>query len=161
MEENNSKQPDTTASIETSPANNVPCSENLPSSEKQESLQDHPDVERYQKVFKTYYARLCDTLPVEEVLPQLVSSEVITMREMEDVLAERTTFRQARALLNGPIWRSISGGYPEVFVALLCVLCRIRSCETLCEEICTKLNISSEVMTSKSRELYKMLSTCT
>jgi len=155
---NNSKQPDTSAPIETtSPTNSVPCSGNLPSNEKQE-LQDHPDVERYQKVFKTYYARLCDALPVEEVLPQLVSSEVITIREMDDVLAERTTFRQARALLNGPIWRSISGGYPEVFITLLCVLRHIRSCEALCEEICTKFNISAEVMTSESCELYKMLS---
>jgi len=162
MEGKSSKQPDTTAPIETtSPVDNVPSSENLPSNEKPESFQDHTNVERYQEVFITYYARLCDALPVEEVLPQLVSSEVITMLEIEDVLAERTTFRQAHALLNGPIWRSISGGYPEVFVMLLCVLHRIRSCEALCEEICTKLNISAEVMTSKSRELYKMLSTCT
>jgi len=163
MERNNSKQPEATAPIETtSPANNVPCGENPFSNEKQ-LLQDHPDVEQYQKVFKTYYARLCDALPVEGVLPQLVSSEVITIREMEDVLAERTSFRQACALLNGPIWRSISGGYPEAFVMLLCVLRCIRSCKALCEEICTNLNISAEVMTSESYacELYKMLSTCT
>jgi len=164
MEGNDSKQPDSSAPIETtSSVNNVPCSENRFSNKKQELLQDHPraDVEQYRKVFQIYYARLCDTLPVEEVLPQLVSSEVITMREMEDVLAEKTTFRQARALLNGPMWRSISGGYPEAFVTLLCVLHRIRSCEALCEEICTNLNISVEAMTSESCELCKILSTCT
>ena len=89
-------------------------------------------------------------IPVEEMLPHLVSKEVITMREMEDILAEKTTFRQARALLNWPIWRAISGGYPQAFVTFLCVLNSIRSCESLCEEICTKLNVSTEVI---SREL--------
>ena len=116
-------------------------------------LVQYQDPEECQKVFKAYYAKLCDNIPVEEMLPHLVSNEVITMREMEDVLAERTKFRQARALLNGPIWRAISGGYPQAFVTFLCVLHSIRSCETLCEEICTRLNISSEVMTNKSREL--------
>ena len=111
------------------------------------------DIEQYQSVFTAYYATLCDSIPVEEMLPHLVSNEVITMREMEDVLAEKTTFRQARALLNGPIWRAISGGYPQAFVTFLCVLHSIHSCESLCEEICTKLFISAKVMTSKSREL--------
>ena len=121
-----------------------------PLDEKEET--EFPDTKRYQKVFKEYYARLCDVLPIEEVLPHLVSNNVITIREMDDVLAEKTTFRQARALLNGPIWGAISGGYPQAFITLLCVLRPIRSCETLCEEICTNLNISTEVMTRESRE---------
>ena len=89
-------------------------------------------------------------IPVEEMLPHLVSGEVITMLEMEDVQAERTRSRQARALLSGPIWRAISGGYPQAFVTFLCVLYSIHNCESLCEEICTKLNVSTEVI---SREL--------
>ena len=125
-----------------------------PSDVKEEiELLEHSDAERYQKVFKVYYARMCDALPVEEVLPHLVSNDVITVREMDDVLAEKTPFRQARALLNGPIWRAISGGYPQAFITLLLILHSIRSCETLCEEICTKLNKSSiKIMTSESRE---------
>ena len=115
-------------------------------------LQNKSDTERYQEVFTTYYATLCDAIPVEEVLPHLVSNKVISLREMDDVLAEKTTFRQARALLNGPIWRSISGGYPKAFVTLLCVLRSTSSCEALCEDIGTKLNIAAEVMTSESRE---------
>ena len=62
------------------------------------------------------------TTPVEEVLPHLVSNNVITIREMDDVLTEKTTFRRSRALLNGPIWGTISGGYPQAFITLLCVL---------------------------------------
>ena len=130
-----------------------PCSSEARSEEK-DLVEHHRETEEYQKVFKAYYATLCDSIPVEEMLPHLVSNDVITMQEMEDVQAERTTSRQARALLNGPIYRAISGGYPQAFVTFLCVLHSIRSCETLCEEICTKLSISTEVMTSKSRELY-------
>ena len=110
------------------------------------------DIDQYRKVFTAYYATFCKSIPVKEILPHLVSQEVITMQEMQDVLAERTTFEQACALLNGPIWRAISGGYPQAFVTFLCVLHSIRSCESLCEEICTKLNISTEVM-KVSREL--------
>ena len=121
-------------------------------SKKMELFQEHCGDSECRKVFTAYYAALCDSIPVEEMLPHLVSNEVITMREMEDVLAERTTFRQARALLNGPIWRAISGGYPQAFITFLCVLHSIRSCELLCEEICTKLNVSTEGM-NKSCEL--------
>ena len=70
-----------------------------PSDEKEETghLDTSTDTERYQKVFQEYYAKLCDVLPVEEVLPHLVSKNVITIREMDDVLTEKTTFRRSRA----------------------------------------------------------------
>ena len=151
---NSKQQPKSTQSTETSSANELERSSvNPPSSERKESSQEYHDTERYQNVFKTYYARLCDAIPVEEVLPHLVSNDVITVREMDDILVEKTTFRQARALLNGPIWRSISGGYPKVFVTLLCVLRSVRSCEALCDEIFRKLGISScEVISNESCE---------
>ena len=122
------------------------------SKERQESSEDHHNTARCQKVFKTYYARLCDGIPVEEVLPHLVSNDIITVREMEDILVEKTTFRQARALLNGPIWRAISGGYPKAFITFLYVLHSIHGCKMLCEEICADLDISTEVLSSESRE---------
>ena len=155
MGKTNSKQEsESTQSTETSSANKLKRSNVNLSNEGKESSQERHDTERYQNVFKTYYARLCDAIPVEEVLPHLVSNDVITVREMDDILVEKTTFRRARALLNGPIWRTISGGYPKAFVTLLCVLRSIRSCETLCEEICSKLSISAEViMSNESREL--------
>ena len=156
MEGSNSKQqPKSTRPIATETSSADEGSMNPPSNDKKESSEEHhdsDDTERYQNVFKTYYARLCDGIPVEEVLPHLLSNDVITMREMDDILVEKTTFRQARALLNGPIWRSISGGYPKAFVTLVFVLCSVRNCEALCKEISSKLGISAEVMSSESRE---------
>ena len=154
MEGTNSKQQlKSTQSTETSSANKLERSTVNPSNKGKESSQEYHDIERYQNVFKTYYARLCDAIPVEEVLPHLVSNDVITVREMDDILVEKTTFRQARALLNEPIWRAISGGYPKAFVTLLCVLRSVRSCGILCEEICSKLSISAEGMSNESCEL--------
>jgi len=156
-----SESPPVEAASSTSSSTDLHSSPNQPSNDspgKEFLLQDHqkiePRTERYQKVFTTYYAKLCDALPVEEILPYLVSSELITVREMDDVLAEKTSFRKAQALLNGPIWRAISGGYPEAFVTLLCVLNYLHSCVELCEEICTSLNISAEVIISESRKFY-------
>ena len=118
-------------------------------------FQDHfnRDIGPYKKVFKAYYARLCDSIPIEVILPRLVSNGVITVGEMEDVLVEKNTFRQARALLNGPIWRAISGGYPEAFITLLSVLYSVYSCKILCEEICANLKLSSEVIKSEFRRI--------
>ena len=74
------------------------------------------------------------------------------MQEMEDIRVERTTLCQAQVLLNGPIWRAINGGYPKAFVMLLCVLRCIRSCESLCKDIYTELDISAEAISSETRE---------
>ena len=114
--------------------------------------EDHHNTVRCQKVFKTYYARLCDCIPVEEVLPHLVSNDVITVREMEDIRVEKTSLRQAQALLNGPIWRAIRVCYPKPFITFLYVLHSIHGCKMLCEEMCTDLCISTEILSSESRE---------
>ena len=123
-----------------------------PSASSNERKECSENTELYKKVFKAYYARLCDSIPVQILLPHLLSNDIITMQEMEDIRVERTTFCQAQALLNGPIWRAINGGYPKAFVMLLCVLCCIRSCESLCKDIYTELDISAEVISSETRE---------
>ena len=127
-------------------------SDDVISKERKEFSEDHQNTVRCQKVFKTYNARLCDCIPAEEIMPHLVSHDIITVREMEDILAEKTRFRQARALLNGPILSAISGGYPKSFITFLYVLHSIHGCKMLCEEICTNLDISTEVISSESRE---------
>ena len=65
---------------------------------------------------------------------------------------EKTALRQAYALLNGPIWRAISGGYTKVFIMFLCVLNSVCSYETLCEKIYSDLDVSAVVIANESRE---------
>ena len=125
-------------------------------------------VNEYRRVFQHYFATLCNVIPTDQMLPRLVSSEVITMDEMDEIEAKETLLAKTRALLRGPIWRAVNGGYPNTFLRLLCVIIdyiapsyiiygvmrslRIRSCDELSEEICDKLDISSEVISELTGE---------
>lgn len=103
-------------------------------------------VEEYKRTFTAYYARLCDALcaPIVRMLPDLVSSGVITVHETEEILSEKTSIEKAQALLNKHIFRGISAGCPEVLENLLSVMrhCSDHTCKALSKEICLKLNIS-------------------
>jgi len=112
------------------------------------------NIQKFRRCFQDYYAKLCSVLPINESLPSLVSCGVVTMNEMLNIEAKETTSLKARALLNGPVWRAIDGGYPDTFIRLLCVMrsLRICSCVELCDEICVKLGISSEVISKFSSE---------
>jgi len=109
---------------------------------------------KYRRVFQQYYARLCAVLPAHEMLPSLLSCEIITMDEMEEIEAKETPSLKARALLKGPVWRAINGGFPDTFVKLLCLmhLLRVRSCEELSEEIRASLSIPNKMILDASRE---------
>ena len=102
-------------------------------------------TEEYKRTFTAYYARLCEALPVEEILPELVSNEVITVHEMEEILAEKTSIAKARALLNRHIFKGISAGCPEVLTTLLSVMRHLNdhTCKALSKEMCARLNIAT------------------
>jgi len=108
--------------------------------------------EKFRKVFTAYYARLSEVLPIEDMLPDLVSNELITMEEMEDILAEKTSSNKARALLRGPVWRSIEVGCLITFTGLLCLMrsSPSQACVLLSKDICEKLHISDKSVEEKS-----------
>lgn len=112
-------------------------------------------VEKCKQVFQTYYSRMVGILPVEEILPDLVSNGLVTMEEMEEILTEKTSLGKSRSLLRGPIWRAINGGYPDSFIKMLCVmrLLQNKACATLSKEICDYLNISSEMIEAWSADI--------
>ena len=75
--------------------------------------------EELKKVFTAYYAKLCEILPVEDILPSLVKNELITVQEIS---AEKTSSDKARALLRGSVRGSIEGGCTITFIRLLCTM---------------------------------------
>ena len=79
-----------------------------------------------------------------------MSNDLITMEEMEDILAEKQSSVKARCLLMGPVWRSINGGYLDTFIKMMCIMQVLpnKACELLSREICANLNISSEMITN-------------
>ena len=112
--------------------------------------------EEFRKVFIAYYAKLCEVLPVEDILPSLVNNELITVQEMEEISAEKTSSSRARALLRGPVRGSIEGGCTITFIRLLCIMRSLNQvCVQLSEDICTRLQISGKIIEDElSRECY-------
>ena len=112
-------------------------------------------VEKCRQVFQAYYSRMAEVLPVEEILPDLVSNGIITMEEMEEILTEKTSQKKSRSLLRGPIWRSISGGYRDSFIKMLCImqLLRNKPCVALSQEICGELDITSDMIKAWSADI--------
>ena len=106
-------------------------------------------TEEYKRTFTAYYAKLCEALPVEQILPELVSNEVITLHEMEEILAEKTSIAKARVLLRH-IFKGISAGCPEVLSTLLSVMRHLNdhTCKALSKEMCARLNIATSKDTS-------------
>ena len=108
--------------------------------------------EELKKVFTAYYAKLCEALPVEDILPSLVKNELITVQEMEEISAEKTSSDKARALLRGPVRGSIEGGCTITFIRLLCIIRSLnQACVQLSEDICTRLHISGKIIEESSR----------
>ena len=65
-------------------------------------------VEKRKQVFQTYYSRMVGILPVEEILPDLVSNGLVTMEEMEEILTEKTSSGKSRSLLRGAQFGGLS-----------------------------------------------------
>ena len=119
-------------------------------------------VEKGRQVFQAFYSRMAEVLPVEEILPDLVSNGLITMEEMEEILTEKTSQKKSRSLLRGPIWRSISGGYRDSFIKMLCImqLLRNKPCVALSQEICGELDISSDMIKAWSADIISEWWSC-
>ena len=129
--------------------------EHKPDATNIESDSEPNRVEKCKQVFQAYYSRMAEVLPVEEILPDLVSNGIITMEEMEEILTEKTSQKKSRSLLRGPIWRSISGGYRDSFIKMLCImqLLRNKPCVALSQEICGELDITSDMIKAWSADI--------
>ena len=111
-------------------------------------------VEKCKQVFQAYYSRMEEVLPVKEILPYLVNNGIVTM-EAVSLATEKTSLEKLCGLLKGPIWRSISEGYPDSFIKMLCImqLLQNKACSSLSKEICVKLDISSEMVEAMSADI--------
>ena len=94
------------------------------------------------EVFKRYYAKLCELLPatVEELLPSLVTSNVISFEEEEEILSHSTPSSKARAVLL-PIRKALFEGIPRPFHEFLTIMQSSRhvECAELARQICSEL----------------------
>ena len=125
---------------------------------REKSTSEH-NYER--KVFTRYYAKLCELLPatVEELLPHLVTSNVISFEEEEEILTHSTSSSKARAILK-PIRKALFEEIPRPFHQFLTVMqsSRHTECAELVRQICSELNIMETSTTAQdiSREYLKI-----
>ena len=103
---------------------------------------EQTQIKKYKETFRTYYPTLCEALPVEQILPELISHRVITFYEKAEILAENTINKRAQALCDH-IQKGINAICPEGLKQLLFVMHHSgnHACKTLSEEMCTRLNI--------------------
>jgi len=111
------------------------------------------------EVFTRYYAKLCEILPraVEELLPHLVTSNIISFEEEEEIVLHSTKSSKARAILL-PIRKALFEGIPRPFYEFLSVMQSLQhlnlECAELAGQICAELNLELNANTEdKSREL--------
>jgi len=98
------------------------------------------------EVFTRYYAKLCELLPtsVEELLPHLVTSNVISFEEEEEILSHSTPSSKSRAILL-PIRKALFEGIPRPFHEFLTIMQSSRHVEfaKLSRQIFSELNIAT------------------
>jgi len=84
---------------------------------------DTTPISHEREVFTRYYAKLCELLPatVEELLPHLVTSNVISFEKEEEILLHLTPSSKARAILF-PIRTALFEGIPRPFHEFLSIM---------------------------------------
>ena len=116
------------------------------SCEDQSKKESSSQLTSEREVFTRYYAKLCELLPVtvEELLPHLVTSNVISFEEEEEILSQPTSSSKARAILL-PIPKALFEGIPRPFHEFLKVMQSSRhvECAELARQICSELNITT------------------
>ena len=98
------------------------------------------------EVFTSHYADLCKVLSaaVEELLPNLVVSNVISFEEEEEISLHSTSSLKARAILM-PIRKALFEGIPRSFYKFLRIMQASKhvGCAALARQICFELNIAT------------------
>ena len=74
-----------------------------------------------QEIFQRYYAKLCEILPVEQILPYLVTKGVISFEDEEEIMAQATSWLKVRALLM-PIRKALFADITDPFWILLRIM---------------------------------------
>ena len=96
------------------------CILSLDDSTKMHSLtSDTKGQSKEYKIFIQHYKKLTDLLPISSITPQLVSAEVITIAEEEQILSGP---RQKASVLLSKISKSLESGYVKSFYSLLTIM---------------------------------------
>ena len=83
-------------------------------------------------ILSAFYEKICRVLPVDELLPKLVTERVIEVNDKTRISAcGKTEFERSQYLLDYFIARPLSGGDTSLFYKLLDIMSTSSKCEFL------------------------------
>ena len=92
-----------------------------------------------------FYEKICKTLPIDELLPDLVTQRVITIDDKTRIAAAgKTESERTQYLLDHYIGRALSAGDPNYFHILLDVMSHSPKCTFLIDAIQQHLSTAVE-----------------
>ena len=92
-----------------------------------------------------FYEKICKTLPIDELLPELVTQRVITIDDKTRIAAAgKTESERTQYLLDHYIGRALSVGDPKYFYIMLDVMSRSPKCTFLVDAIQHHLSTAVE-----------------
>ena len=109
----------------------------------------------------TFYEKICKTLPIDEILPKLVTERVITIHDKSKIDATaKTEFERVQYLLHHYIAGPLLMGDPSFFNTLLDFMSTISKCGFLVTEIQQHLSTSLKHQKFSSK-FYVLYIVCT
>ena len=99
-----------------------------------------------------FYEKICSTLPVNDLLPELVSQRVITINDKSRVAATgKTEFERTQYLLDQYVARPLSAGDPNFFNILLNLMSTTPKCDFLVNQIQQYLSTTAKCQKFSSK----------
>ena len=93
----------------------------------------------------TFYEKICKALPIDDLLPELVTQRVITIDDKTKIAAAgKTESERTQYLLDHYIGRALSVGDPNYFHILLDVMSHSPKCTFLTDAIQCHLSTAVE-----------------
>jgi len=91
-------------------------------------------------IFQRYYAKLCEILPVEQILPYLVTNGAISFEDEGEIMSQATSWLKVRTLLM-PIRKALFAEITDPFCILLRVMQSSQhlACMQLAADIITEM----------------------
>ena len=82
-----------------------------------------------------FYKDLCNVLPVDDILPILITKRIITIQNKDFIMTGKTSDERTQYLLDHFISKSLSAGDTNVFYKLLEAMVTSPKCSFLVEKI--------------------------
>ena len=104
--------------------------------------QKEPPIPELDVLF-TFYEKICSTLPVDELLPKLVTERILTVNDKTRISSyDKTEYKKSQHLLDNFIARPLSVGDASLFNKLLDIMSASSKCSFLVSEIQHQLSVT-------------------